>query len=67
MMVKTVTPGEAARMMEVGATTVRKWIRDGTLTAQRIGKKHRRIGRDVLLEFASRHGMPDNILERIKG
>ena len=53
------TTGEVARICNVAARTVSKWIDSGRLEGYRIpGSKDRRVHAPVLVEFMKQHGIP---------
>lgn len=53
------TTGEVARICNVAARTVSKWVDSGRLEGYRIpGSKDRRVHAQALLEFMKQHGIP---------
>src|SRR5687767_4697500 len=59
------TTGEAARICNVTIKTVIRWFETGELKGYKIpGSRDRRIPRDNLVDFMTRHGMPLRGLEK---
>lgn len=52
------TTGEVAEACQVSIPTVKRWIREGHLTAFRTVGGHYRITEDVFKRFQQTHGMP---------
>lgn len=53
------TTGEVARICNVAARTVSKWVDSGRLEGYRIpGSKDRRVHAQALMEFMKQHGIP---------
>ncbi|MEK8023773.1 MAG: response regulator [Candidatus Hydrogenedentota bacterium] len=53
----SITPTQAARLLGIGGSSVRRWIDSGELPARRTPGGHRRIASIDLEKFASSHGM----------
>jgi excisionase family DNA binding protein len=52
------TTGEIASLLQVTIPTVKRWIRDGHLSAFRTAGGHYRVSEEELARFRSSHGMP---------
>lgn len=56
-MADLLSPRQAAEILGVSESTVRRWVDDARLPARRTHGKHRRIERTALLAFARREGL----------
>ena len=57
--ISSLTVGQAASMLGVGDTSVRRWIDKGMLRGHKVpGGRDRRIGRQAMLDFLAEQGLP---------
>jgi len=56
------TTSQAATLLQVHESSVKRWSNQGDLTSQKTAGGHRRIGYEALFEFARSKGIPADIL-----
>jgi excisionase family DNA binding protein len=61
------TPGQVAEMLQVSPATVRRWIREGQLPAQRVGPRLYRIRREDVAPNLIRQAAADGRRELAEG
>lgn len=60
---RMIGPVEAAKLLQVGQTTIQRWIDSGAILAHRTLGGHRRIRQQDLLDFARKQNLPLNLPE----
>ena len=67
--IKYVSVKEAANMLSVSASTVRRWTNDGKLVSARTDGGHRRIDFVSILSMMKRLGIPyaDYLTDQVSG
>lgn len=57
------TVAEAAKLLKVHPTTIRRWIADGRLPVTRLGERSMRIDRTALIPVRDARQMPPSFLD----
>jgi excisionase family DNA binding protein len=60
------TTGEIAERLEVTIPTVKRWIREGHLTAFRTAGGHYRVTGEAVARFEARQGIPSSVKEPLR-
>ncbi len=54
-------PAEAAEYIGVSLSTIKRWLRDGDITARKVSPRIVLIDRHALDDWINQHNAPDNV------